>query len=198
MRDTEILPPQRRENPDPHEGRQPVPRTLLVATVALAIAGVGYIANADIESPSVWGDQRSRAELQPTSRSSDSAAPDGPAIFTARCAACHQASGLGLPGVFPPLAGSEWVNGDATRLGMLVLNGVTGSLSVKGQTYNGAMPAFKAQLTDAELAALLTHLRSEWGNAAGPVDAGSVASARARTRDRTAPFNGGEELAAQR
>ena len=120
---------------------------------------------------------------------------DGGAIFTSLCAACHQATGLGLPGVFPPLAGSEWVVGKADTVIAIVLHGVNGPIEVKGQTYQGAMPAFGATLGDAEIAAVLTHIRSQWGNAAAAIDTETVAAARARLADRSEPYAGGEELA---
>ena len=98
--------------------------------------------------------------------------------------------------MFPPLAGSEWVTGKESTLAAVVLHGVDGPLTVKGSTYNGAMPAFAAQLGDAELAALLTHIRSQWGNTAAPVTAEAVAAARQETAARTTPFKGDAELAA--
>ncbi|EWS55601.1 MULTISPECIES: cytochrome c [unclassified Methylibium] len=120
---------------------------------------------------------------------------DGTAAYASRCVACHQASGAGLPGVFPPLAGSEWVVGKETTLIALVLHGASGPLTVKGGTYNGVMPAFGAQLQDAELAAVLTHIRSQWGNAAAPVTADAVAAVRKDTAARTEPYKGDVELA---
>ncbi|HSI60710.1 MAG TPA: cytochrome c, partial [Ideonella sp.] len=121
---------------------------------------------------------------------------DGAAIYASLCVACHQATGAGLPGVFPPLAGSEWVNGKEGTAAAIVLHGVSGPLTVKGQTFNGAMPAFQAQLSDAQIAALLTHLRSHWGNASPPVTAQTVGQVREALKARTGPFAGDQELAA--
>ena len=104
-------------------------------------------------------------------------------------------AGLGLAGVFPPLAESEWVTGDANRLAQIVLHGVSGTLTVKGAAYNGMMPPFKDKLDDAEMAALLTHIRGQFGNRAEPVDAKLVAEARSASSARTAPWNGDDELA---
>ena len=116
----------------------------------------------------------------------------GAVIFSGRCAACHQATGLGLPGVFPPLAGSEYVNGDPGRLARLVLRGLTGPVTVAGATYNGAMPAWAEQLKDAEVAAVLTYVRSHFGNGAPPVTADLVARERAATASRSAPWTASE------
>ena len=66
----------------------------------------------------------------------------------------------GLPGVFPPLDGSEWVNGDARIVANILLHGVSGPIAVKGSNFSGAMPPF-AQLSDAELAAVASHVRCD-------------------------------------
>ena len=119
---------------------------------------------------------------------------DGGGIFSARCAACHQATGAGLPGVFPPLAGSEWVQGDSQTLAAAVLHGIQGQLTVKGQVYSGVMPSFAAQLSDAEMAAVLTHIRKSWGNHAAPIGVDVVARVRKATATRTEAYQGEAEL----
>ncbi|MCH2241381.1 MAG: cytochrome c, partial [Aquabacterium sp.] len=96
--------------------------------------------------------------------------------------------------VFPPLDGSEWVQGDARVLANIVLHGVSGELVVKGQTYKGSMPSFR-QLSDEELAAVLTHLRGQWSNKAEPIAAALIRQER-QAGSRSAPFNGGQELRA--
>ena len=120
---------------------------------------------------------------------------DGGAIFAANCAACHQANGQGLPGVFPPLAGSEWVVGDPKVLANILLHGVSGKIEVAGQSFDGMMPAF-AQLSDAEIAGVLTHIRSTWGNQSEAISADFVASEREAGSARTTPFEGIEALKA--
>ena len=122
-------------------------------------------------------------------------AVDGGQIFSANCAACHQASGTGIPQVFPPLAGSEWVTGKEPVLIQILLHGVTGSIEVGGATYNGAMPAFGDKLDDAEIAAVLSYVRGAWGNQAGPVTPEAVQAQRGAVADRTTPWNGGADLA---
>jgi len=87
---------------------------------------------------------------------------EGKKTYT-NCIACHQANGAGLPGVFPPLKGSEWVNGGTERLAMIVLDGVTGPMTVAGVKYdNPAMQPWKA-LPDKKLAQVLTYVRREFG-----------------------------------
>ena len=65
---------------------------------------------------------------------------------------------------------------------------------VNGVTYNGAMPTFGAQLSDAEIAAVLTHVRSHWGNTAGAVGAQQVTAQRAATAQRNEPWQGDADL----
>lgn len=190
----DILPQQERENPDPHEDQRPAPWPVLALTTLLVVLGMAYIARAGLETPTTWGDGRAEDELQGRAPTA-SVAVDGAALYASLCSACHQASGAGLPGVFPPLAGSEWVVGKETTLAAIVLHGVSGSLTVKGQAFNGAMPAFKAQLDDAQVAALLTHLRARWGNASPAVTAELVARVRQASSARTEPFAGEHELA---
>jgi mono/diheme cytochrome c family protein len=108
-----------------------------------------------------------------------SAAPDGKAIFTARCAACHQATGAGVPGAFPPLAKNSNVTGDPKGPITAVVKGKQGALKVGGTTYNGVMQAWRgappALLSNAEIAAVLTYVRSSWGNKASAVTEAQVA-----------------------
>ena len=189
----EIQPQQRREHREPEEAANPMPWFVLVLTALLLAFGVVYLARSGVVAPAAWGDGRAAAELQGTAAGG---AVDGAAVFAARCAACHQAGGGGLPGVFPPLAGSEWVAGSDRVLTAAVLHGIRGPLTVKGARYDGAMPAFAAQLKDEELAAVLTHVRGHWGNAAPPVSAATVAAVRGETASRAEPYAGDAELGA--
>lgn len=92
------------------------------------------------------------------------ALPDGEAIF-ASCASCHQANGQGIPGAFPPLAGHapELYAASREYLPTVLLYGLQGQIEVEGQTYNGVMPAW-AQLSDAEIAAVLNYVLTAWEN----------------------------------
>lgn len=178
-----------REHEDPHEGRNPIPLLMLVFAFGLAAWGAWYIATAPIDQPAPLGDRRTIADL-----TAKAGGADGASIFQARCVACHQATGMGVPGAFPPLAGSEWANGDAHTVASIVLRGVTGPITVKAAQFNGAMPPFAEQLNDAEIAAVLTHVRSQWGNAAPPITADVVAEVRTKTAGMTGPFAGGAAL----
>ena len=109
----------------------------------------------------------------------------GKALFSANCITCHQANGLGIPGQYPPLAGSEIVLGDATNHTIaIVLKGLQGPLTVKGQAFNNAMQPWEGQYTDQQLAAILTYVRSDWGNNAPPVTADMVKQIRDAIKDR--------------
>ena len=191
-----ILPQELRENADPEEAIRPMPWLAAVVAIGMVIFGIVYLLmNPAIERTDL-GDMRTVADLRPTAlAAAPGAAVDGGAIFAANCAACHQANGQGLPGVFPPLAGSEWVVGDPKVLANILLHGVSGKIEVAGQSFDGMMPAF-AQLSDAEIAGVLTHIRSTWGNQAEAISADFVASEREAGSARTTPFEGGEALKA--
>lgn len=147
------------------------------------------------EEVATYGDQRTVSTLRPAVVRAGAAEVDGKQIYGAKCVACHQASGLGVAGVFPPLAGAEWVLGDEKVLASILLHGVNGELVVKGTTYNGAMPAF-GTLPDEEIAAVLTHIRSEWGNKASPITAATIAAQREATKAQSGPYAGGAALTA--
>lgn len=185
---------QRRENPDPTEQDYPIPKALLFGVAALFLWGVSYIVWTQRDDSPGLGDHRTAETLVGKPAGGASGKADGAQIYAAQCVACHQATGAGLPGVFPPLAGSEWVTGSPARVAQIVLHGVTGPLTVKGAPFNGQMPAFKEKLNDGELAAVLTHVRAQFGNAADPVTEKDVADARAATAERTDPWKGEDEL----
>jgi len=114
-------------------------------------------------------------------------AANGAAVFARTCQTCHQANGLGLANTFPPLAGSEIANGEKPRLIRLVLHGMTGAVTVQGKRFNNVMPPWKS-LSDADLAAVLSYVRSSFGNSAPAVTAEEVARERAATSSRTMPW----------
>lgn len=124
------------------------------------------------------------------------ATPSGAAIY-ARCTPRHQATGAGIPGAFPPLAASSWVTGPVDRPIAILLHGLQGPLTVSGTTYNGVMMRYGTgvTMTDAELAAVLTYIRTSWGNRATPVTVADIARVRAKTKGRTKPFSEAELLA---
>jgi mono/diheme cytochrome c family protein len=112
----------------------------------------------------------------------------GKKVFTQNCAVCHQSTGLGVPAQFPPLAGSEWVlsqdwHGD-NHLVKNVLYGLQGPVIVKKMPFNNAMAPWN-QLSDQKISAVLTYIRSAWGNNAPPISPEFVAKVREDNKSRT-------------
>jgi len=105
----------------------------------------------------------------------------GEAVFAGICSTCHQGEGQGLANVFPPLAKSDFLMGDKQRSIDIVLHGLSGAITVNGQSYNNVMPPF-ANLTDHEIADALTFERNSWGNKGEPVTPEEVAKVRAETQ----------------
>ncbi|MBS0314820.1 MAG: cytochrome c [Burkholderiales bacterium] len=185
---------QEREHEDPEEAIRPMPLAALLVAAAMVLWAVVYILYSEPLATSQYGDQRTLAELRGPAPGATAAtgAADGKAVFAAQCAACHQSTGAGLPGVFPPLDGSEWVHGDKRVLANILLHGITGEITVKGGKFQGAMPSF-AQLSDAELAAVASYIRSNWSNQGDALDAALFAAER-KASDRKTPFEGGAAL----
>ncbi len=98
----------------------------------------------------------------PAARTPAQRAEFGSRVYAQNCQACHQADGRGLPGAFPPLARSDFLNADAQRAIGVVLNGLTGPVTVNGTRFNGVMPALA--LSDEDVANVLTYVYGQWGN----------------------------------
>lgn len=184
---------QGREADDPVERTRPMPLAVAAMTLALVVSGVGYILLSEPPGMAFYGDRRTLADLRGSVAAPGSDKPDGRQLFAVHCAACHQPSGQGLAGVFPPLDGSEWVGAPGRVIANILLHGVSGPLTVKGQSFNGAMPSF-SRLDDAELAAVASYARGAWSNRATSVDAALFEAERKSGQGRTAPFAGGAEL----
>jgi glucose/arabinose dehydrogenase len=101
----------------------------------------------------------------------------GGKVYSIYCAACHQRNGMGDSQRFPPLSGSEWVTGDKKKLITVLMKGLEGPIEVKGQSYNNVMPQHSF-LKDEELAEVLTHIRTNFGNTADAVSAAEVSEVR--------------------
>lgn len=106
------------------------------------------------------------------------------------CYTCHQPTGQGIPGVYPPLAGSEWAQGSPDRVIRILLAGLTGPVTVEGKSYNAAqMPSFGPSgfnWSDEKISQVLTYVRQEWGNKAPPITPAQVAAIRATIGDHPA------------
>ncbi|HEX3456590.1 MAG TPA: c-type cytochrome [Candidatus Baltobacteraceae bacterium] len=148
-------------------GNMPSWRELSDADIAAVLT---YVRSAWHNSaPAVSADQIASARAP--------VALSGEALFAAHCATCHQPSGGGTD-AFPPLAGNPVVAAanPGTMIAVIV-NGRTGPLTVNGKTYNGQMPTWKGQLSNADIASVATYVRSSWGNGASAVTEQEVAAA---------------------
>ncbi|MDZ4743487.1 MAG: cytochrome c [Verrucomicrobiota bacterium] len=179
-----------RENNDPEEGLEPIP-LWIVALCGLAIfaGGLylgkyngGFQSNVFNERQVVFGPVKSTGPKQIDPIAS------GKRLFTANCATCHQVTGQGVAGQYPPLAGTDQVNGPQNRLIRILLHGLNGPIVVKGNTYNGNMASWKDQLTDQQISYILTYIRQEWGNNSGPISKEAVAAERELVKDRKQPW----------
>ncbi|MGB8518527.1 MAG: cytochrome c [Candidatus Tumulicola sp.] len=151
-------------------------RGLAIAVVALA----GSVAlGACAKSNNSANEASSAPESTPATSAapvSSSGASPGATTYTANCASCHQPGGKGLAGSFPPLAGNPVVSGDAQKVIHIVKYGLSGKIMVGPDAYNGMMPPWGTQLSDDQIAGVITYIRSSWGNGASPVSAAEVAA----------------------
>ena len=182
-----------REKLDPGEGMRPLPWVVTLLLGAMLMWGAFYIVVTPTGGLSSNGDQRTLSLLEPKTASSGASQIDGKQLYIGKCAACHQATGLGLAGVFPPLAASEWVVESPVTLTHILLHGIQGKMTVKGVSYQGLMPAWNT-LSDAEIAAVASYIRSDWGNKAAPITEDDVKKQRELTKARTAPYKNEEEI----
>ena len=168
-----------RENYEPAELENPLPKWYAVMALGFVVWGAVYFYQQGVV-PADAGDLRTPIAL------AGSGAADGATVYAGNCVACHQGNGLGIAGAFPPLDGSGWVNAEPELLVQILLHGVQGEMEVLGNVYNGVMPAM-AHLSDEELAAVSTHVRTSWSNASGEVDAALFAAERERFDRRARP-----------
>lgn len=181
-----------REPPEPEEGLERPPWWLWAVSVLLIFWAGFYLGRyGGIFGPYVHVLESEGQHVEITalaSKQPEQAKVDGEAVFTNICAACHQANGQGLPGAFPPLAGSDWLLNDPETPIRIVLHGLSGTIDVKGATFNNIMPEWGSRLSNQEIAAVLTYARSTWGNSAPEISTEMVDNIRQQTSDRTTPW----------
>ncbi len=196
-----------------HEGNEPseasslkfinVPIILISVFVGF---GISYLAMKTRDVSMTPGDSRTATVAADEKLAGATAGMDdlpalmekGKQVYTTTCQACHQAIGAGILGAFPPLAESEWVRGSPKRLAAIVLHGLQGEISVKGQKFQGVMPPFKDQLKPEDIAAVATYVRNSFGNKADLVTVEAVNQVKQATASKTTPWNGESELNAQK
>jgi len=164
----------------------------IAAIVALSIYGQNSIVAKEAQQPPSLSEAQilaapAAAAGAATSTTGGAAAPatvaaapadaNGSKVYATNCSGCHAATGLGQPGAIPPLANNPVVTGDPHKVIGIVLNGLHGSIQVAGATYNGQMPAWKGQLSNKDIADVITFIRGSLGaNKASPVKEADVAS----------------------
>jgi mono/diheme cytochrome c family protein/glucose/arabinose dehydrogenase len=136
------------------------------------------------------GDAEQAGYVRTLATAQNAAVHPGKRIYDALCLACHQPDAKGLPGIYPPLAGSEWVAGDAGPLIRILTNGLGGPITVKGQAFGQQLPLPMPPmgLDDQQAADVLTYLRASFGNQAAGVEAGQVHAVRAQSATRQQPW----------
>ena len=184
-----------REKPEPTEGYSPLPLMLLGLMSALILFSAIYLGRYSGGFDPLVYDERILPGMLEGGAAPVAQDPKiiGKRVF-ANCIACHQTTGQGLPGAYPPLAGSEWAMGPEDRIIRIVLNGLSGPITVKSTSFNNSMPAFGPQLRDEQIADVLTYVRSEWGNNATAVSPDKVKEIRAAVAARTGPWSPEELL----
>lgn len=118
----------------------------------------------------------------------------GEKIFALRCASCHQANGLGIPGQYPPLDGSKWATSDPALISYIILNGLKGEIVVKGEVYgtSAAVNMAAVPISDREIANVTTYVRQAWGNNSTEISTDEVAQFRQDTRAKQEQWTGDE------
>ena len=172
-----------KSNAEPTAARPLLPMWILVLTLILLFLGMVYFDHHsgwfDKQVYSPYANAAMLDSYQPKSGAAAVAA-QGKKVYEQVCGVCHGMDGLGKPGQAPPLAGSEWVIAKGyNRLAHIPLAGITGPITVSGKDWALNMPAMGAALSDADLAAVLTYIRSSWGNKAGEVTADDIKAVRA-------------------
>lgn len=115
----------------------------------------------------------------------------GKAVYSRTCIACHLPTGLGLPPVFPPLAGSEWIAKGASIAVRNITNGMMGPVTVKGVTYNSVMPPVSG-VTDKDIADVVTYVNNSWGNTGPTVTEAEVTAIKQKYADRKTMWTAAE------
>ncbi len=186
------------EGSEPRDGAEPMPIWLMTFFGGLLFWGGWYLSTYSGDWRGDMLDETPSALRAPaTAPAEASPAALGKRIYTANCLVCHQGDGHGVPGQYPPLAASEWVNGNPARIKRIVLHGAEGQITVQGTLYNNAMPPWGAKLSNKQIAAVLTFVRgnAEWGNDSAPLSEESVAATRDATKGRASPWTAAELLA---
>ena len=167
---------------EPVATRSAAPMWIIVATLLLVFVGGYYFdQHSGWFNPQVYSPYKSAEQLEAYQPKSGEAAAlaRGKVVYESVCGICHGSDGMGKVGQAPALAGSDLVNAAGfNRLAHIPLAGLTGPIKVKGQDWNMSMAAMGAALPDDDVAAVLTYIRSAWGNKAGAVTGDDIKTIR--------------------
>lgn len=183
-----------REQPLPEEGNERGPIWMYVVIICTLAFGFFYMGR-------YLGEVSDRAHvlyIQPEAAGEEEEVEfdpiaEGQQVYTRVCQACHQANGQGVEGVFPTLAGAEWVVDEPDNVVKIVLNGLQGELVRDDATYDGVMPAFD-NLSDQEIAAVISYIRNDFGNDASEYPEERVTQIRELTSDISGAYNEAQVL----
>jgi ubiquinol-cytochrome c reductase cytochrome b subunit len=136
--------------------------------------GVAGPAAALASTPAAPGAAAGGEKVATTGTASGGGSAAGGTVYGANCAGCHGAAGAGTAGAFPPLANNPYVTGDPKAVIHTLNYGLNGAIKVGAASYNGQMPAWKGNLTDQQIADVISYIRSSWGNKGSAVTAADV------------------------
>ncbi len=174
-----------KKKPEKADGYSMLPLVLLGLMCCAVFFGSIYLAHFSLRfDPLVYSEHANREKPGATKVVALTRAQMGKRVFDTTCIACHQANGQGVPGQYPPLAGSEWAQGNEERVIRIVLHGLNGPLKVEGKEFNNVMAPL-GSLKDDQIANVISYVRSSWGNTAAEVSPETVAKVRAETAGRT-------------
>lgn len=179
-----------REKEEPSENFSPMPLFLVGLFMILAFwAGIYLVKYSGDFGPYYYDETKPAGVAEDEGPREVDMLALGKRVYSQNCVACHQSSGLGLPGVYPTVNGSDWVKDNPERLIKVVLAGMAGPVTVNGNEYNNAMTAFN-RLSDQHVAAVLTYIRTDaaFNNSSHPVTPELVASVRAEYGARSEPW----------
>lgn len=175
-----------KQKPDKASGYSFLPLAILGLMCTAVFFGSIYVAHYSIRfDPLVVNENASRLKPGTVKEVAATRAQLGKRVFDTTCITCHQATGQGVPNVYPPLAGSEWAQGNEERVIRIVLHGLQGPIKVEGKDFNNVMAPLGAVLKDEQIANAISYVRATWGNTAPEVQPETVAKVRADTAGRT-------------
>ena len=181
--------------PEKTDGYSKLPLVLLGLMCSAIFFGSIYLAHYSLRfDPLVYSEHANRDKPGAVKVVALTRAQLGKRVFDMTCVTCHQANGLGVPGQYPPLVGSEWAQGSEERAIRIVLHGLNGPITVEGKEFNNVMAPLGAALKDEQIANALSYVRASWGNTAPEVQPETVAKVRADTASRTSFWTAAELL----